>query len=130
LFTIFSIPLRVLVHYGLHLLAPGVISYVMYREQWKKAWLIMLSTMLIDLDHLLANPVYDPMRASIGFHPLHTWQAMLVYMTMIYFPETRILGIGLFFHIITDTIDAGWMMLELPHPFELGAILHHLQQFV
>ena len=28
----------------------------------------MLTTMLIDLDHLLANPVFDPDRCSINFH--------------------------------------------------------------
>ncbi len=32
----------------------------------------MLATMAIDLDHLLADPVFDPDRFCIGFHPLHT----------------------------------------------------------
>ena len=34
---------------------------------------------VVDLDHLLAEPVYDAARCSIGFHPLHTWPAMIAY---------------------------------------------------
>ena len=33
---------------------------------------------LIDLDHLLADPVYAPDRCSIGFHPLHTAPAVVL----------------------------------------------------
>ena len=39
------------------------------RTEWKKAYIIMLLTMLVDLDHLLANPIFDPNRCSINFHP-------------------------------------------------------------
>ena len=42
--------------------------------------LIMVSTMVIDLDHLLANPVYGPQRCGIGFHPLHSYLAIVVYL--------------------------------------------------
>ena len=31
----------------------------------------MLATMVVDLDHLLADPILDPQRCGIGFHPLH-----------------------------------------------------------
>ena len=31
----------------------------------------MIATMLVDIDHLLATPIYDPLRCSIGYHPLH-----------------------------------------------------------
>ena len=46
-------------------------SNTFFKKNWKTAYTVMISTMLVDLDHLLANPVYDPQRCSIGFHPLH-----------------------------------------------------------
>ena len=94
-----------LLHYSLHFLAPGLIAWVFYRDRWKQVWLILLATMLVDLDHLLATPIFDPNRCSIGFHPLHTYPAMAVYAVMLIFPKTRIVGIGLLFHMLTDGID-------------------------
>ncbi|MEL6672049.1 MAG: DUF6122 family protein [Bacteroidota bacterium] len=101
--------LQPLVHYGLHFLAPGLIAWFFFREEWKKAWLIMLATMLVDLDHLLADPMFDPERCSIGFHPLHSYYAMVVYVGLLFFPKTRIIGIGLLFHMLTDWQDCLWM---------------------
>ncbi len=49
----------------------------------------MLATMLIDLDHLLADPVYDPARCSIGFHPLHSWWAAAIYLAMAAVPSWK-----------------------------------------
>lgn len=92
-------------HYSLHFLAPGLIAWVFFRDRWKQVWLILLATMLVDLDHLLATPIFDPNRCSIGFHPLHTLPAMVVYAGMLAFPKTRIVGIGLAFHMLTDWID-------------------------
>ena len=100
--------LQTLVHYTLHLLVPGLIAYVFFRSQWKKAWLIMLATMLVDLDHLLATPIFDPGRCSINFHPLHTYWAMAVYVVLLFFKKTRIIAVGLLFHMLTDFIDCQW----------------------
>jgi len=100
--------LQTLVHYSLHFLAPGLIALIFFRNQWKKAWLLMLATMLIDLDHLLADPIFDPNRCSINFHPLHTYWAWIIYVVMIFFNKTRIVGIGLAFHLLTDFIDCIW----------------------
>ena len=97
-----------LLHYGLHFIAPGAIAWVFFRADWKKAWLIMAATILVDLDHLLASPIFDPQRCSIGFHPLHTWPAMVVYFLMLFFPKTRIVGLGLLFHMLTDYQDCLW----------------------
>jgi hypothetical protein len=94
-----------ILHYFLHLLAPGIIAWIFFRHQWKKAWLIMLLTMLVDLDHLLADPIFDPDRCSIGFHPLHTYPVMVLYGILLLFPRTRIIGIGLLFHMFTDGLD-------------------------
>ena len=101
--------LQTLTHYSLHLLAPGLIAYLFFRSNWKKAWLIMLATMLIDLDHLLADPIFSPNRCSINYHPLHSYWAIVVYVILAFIKKTRILGIGLVLHIIADSIDCLWM---------------------
>ncbi|NGX84221.1 DUF6122 family protein [Aequorivita sp. KMM 9714] len=100
--------LQTIIHYTLHLLVPGLIAYVFFRKEWKKAWLIMLATMLVDLDHLLATPIFDSGRCSINFHPLHTYWAMVVYVVMLFFKKTRIIAVGLLFHMLTDFIDCQW----------------------
>lgn len=100
--------LQTLVHYTLHLLVPGLIAYIFFRKEWKKAWLIMLATMLVDVDHLLATPLFDPNRCSINFHPLHTYWAMGVYVLLLFFKKTRIIAVGLLFHMLTDFIDCQW----------------------
>jgi hypothetical protein len=59
-----------------------------FRNIWKKAWLIMLATMLVDLDHLFANPIFDPTRCSIGFHPLHSYPAIITYFLLFFIPNS------------------------------------------
>ena len=100
--------LQLIVHYSLHLLAPGAIAWFFFRTQWKKAWLIMLATMLVDLDHLLATPIFELGRCSIGFHPLHSYYAIAIYFIMVFFPKLRIIAIGLLFHMLTDFQDCLW----------------------
>ncbi len=65
----------------------------------------MLATMLVDVDHLLADPIYDPTRCSIGFHPLHTYAPIALYGIASFFRTTRYLGIGLVIHMALDSID-------------------------
>jgi hypothetical protein len=73
--------------------------------RWWQSYLLLMCGMLIDVDHLLADPVYDPLRCSMGFHPLHTWPFVLAYVAMAFVPRTRILGIGLVIHMLLDTGD-------------------------
>ena len=77
------------------------------RDDWKRAYLIMVATMAIDLDHLLASPIYDPLRCSIGFHPLHTSIAILFYVMLCFAPirAVRYCGYGLVTHVSLDAID-------------------------
>jgi hypothetical protein len=89
----------------LHLLVPLGVALVAYRPRWRRSWFIMLSTMVIDLDHLLADPIYDPERCSIGFHPLHTLIPIVLYVAAIAHPKTRLLGVGLCIHIVLDGLD-------------------------
>lgn len=93
------------IHLVLHLVVPGAVALVFFRENWKKAWLIMVATMLVDLDHLLADPIYDPGRCSIGYHPLHTWPAIGVYALLTIPAKTRLVGLGLVIHMALDGID-------------------------
>lgn len=67
----------------------------------------MLCTMLIDVDHLLATPIYDPGRCSIGFHPLHTHWAALAYLALFIIPswKWRAVSLGCLWHLATDYID-------------------------
>jgi len=65
----------------------------------------MIATMLVDLDHLLAVPIFSVNRCSIGYHPLHSYWAILFYIFLLPFKKTRIIAIGLLFHMLTDYID-------------------------
>jgi Family of unknown function (DUF6122) len=97
------------VHYGIHFGLPLVVAIVFYKDNWLKAYAIMILGMLIDLDHLLANPIFDPNRCSINFHPLHSYYAIVVYMLLLIPKKTRLIGLGLVIHIIADTADC-WLM--------------------
>ena len=94
------------IHYSLHFIFPLLIAFVFFRKNWKKVYLIMLLTMIVDLDHLIANPIYQADRCSINFHPLHTYYAIAAYIILIFFRKPlNIIGIGLLLHMLTDFID-------------------------
>ncbi len=98
--------LKMFIHYFLHLIFPVFIALVFYRKNWKKVYLILLATMLVDLDHLFADPIFDPDRMSVGFHFLHSYYAIAVYFLMLLFKgNIRVIGIGLLFHMLTDFQD-------------------------
>lgn len=98
--------IKTFTHYFLHLIFPAFIAYLFYRKRWKNAYFIMVATLLVDIDHLFANPIFDPDRMSIGFHFLHSYPAIAVYFLMLFFKgNSRIIGIGLLFHMLTDYQD-------------------------
>ena len=92
-------------HLALHFLAPLLIVFLFFRENWKLSYLVMMATMLVDLDHLLATPIYDASRCSIGFHPLHHYWFIALYLTMSFYPKTRLIGVGLIIHVALDALD-------------------------
>lgn len=111
-----------MIHIALHFIVPLLVALVFYRRDWRKATVIMIATMVVDVDHLLADPIYDPARCSIGFHPLHTVPAILVYVALFASPlllkgrdensvwheRLRVLhlvGLGLLIHMTLDGID-------------------------
>lgn len=94
-----------MIHIVLHFVVPAAVAFLFFRSIWKKAWLIMIATMLVDLDHLLANPIYDPNRCSVGFHPLHSYLAIGIYTVFLAFPKTRLIALGLLIHMALDFLD-------------------------
>jgi hypothetical protein len=100
-----DLALRPAIHLLLHVFVPAAVALIWYRKQWARAWLWMLAGWLIDLDHLLADPVYAPGRCSIGFHPLHTTPAIVVYGLLLVPRPTRLLGLGLMIHVGLDALD-------------------------
>lgn len=98
---------RHVIHYGCHLFVPFLVGKMFWQENWWRAGLIMVATMAIDLDHLLADPVFNPSRCSIGFHPLHTLWAGAVYGGLLIVPswKWRAVAIGCIWHLCTDAID-------------------------
>ena len=93
------------IHYFLHIVFPLIVAYFFYKNKLVKSYLMLLLTMLVDLDHLLATPLFDACRCSIGFHPLHGFVAIFFYCVMLVHPKTRIIGLGLLMHMTTDAID-------------------------
>lgn len=113
-----------MIHIGLHFIAPLLVACIFYRERWRHATLIMIATMIVDADHLLADPIYDPDRCSINFHPLHKTEAIVVYLAFFTIPlifrkqaESRrltsaartfeLIGLGLLIHMGLDWMDCG-----------------------
>jgi len=104
--------IRPIIHILLHVAVPAGVARFAYPQSFLRAWLIMMAALLIDFDHLLADPVYDPGRCSIGFHPLHQYPVIAFYAMAAAWPKTRILGIGLLIHVLLDGVDCWWMHHE------------------
>ena len=111
-----------MIHIVLHFAVPLLVALSFYRGRWQSTTLVMIATMLVDLDHLLADPIYDPGRCSIGFHPLHSIPAIVVYAVLFALPvlERRrrahpgmpatlrafhLVGLGLLIHMALDWLD-------------------------
>ena len=111
-----------MIHIALHFIVPLLTALAFYRGRWRNATVIMIATMIVDIDHLLADPIYDPSRCSIGFHPLHTAPAIVFYVALFvlpllvgrknddpgFQPTARVLhliGLGLLIHMALDWID-------------------------
>ncbi len=99
--------IRHIVHVACHLFLPFAFARLIWKDNWRKAGLIMVSTIVIDVDHLLADPIFDPNRCSLGFHPLHTWWAAAAYVSLLAVPswKWRAISVGCLWHLCTDAID-------------------------
>ncbi len=94
-----------ILHLALHAALPGVVAAIAFRPRWRAAWGWMLAMTVVDVDHLLADPIYDPGRCSIGFHPLHSWPAIGAYALLLFVPALRVFASGLLVHMGVDGID-------------------------
>ncbi len=111
-----------MLHVLLHFAVPVAIAAAFYRPEATRAALIMIATIVVDADHLLANPVYDPERCSIGHHPLHTVTALGFYSLLFLLPFVirkvskagpfrsaartgQLIGLGLLVHMGLDWLD-------------------------
>ncbi len=116
------VSLPAMLHLVLHVALPALVALACYRPRWRGAALIMLATMAVDVDHLLADPVYDPQRCSVGFHPLHTLPAVALYAALAALPllprrkplgpaprrlvrVAHLIGVGLLIHMALDGGD-------------------------
>ncbi len=111
-----------MLHIALHFVVPLLAALAFYRDRWRWTTLVLIATMAVDVDHLLADPIYDPARCSIGFHPLHTWPPILLYAALfvvpvVWAPKTKsdvwkerlhavhLVGLGLLIHMALDWGD-------------------------
>jgi hypothetical protein len=99
--------LQPILHYSGHFIVPFGIAWLIWRADWRRNGLVMVAANLIDLDHLLATPIFDPARCSIGFHPLHTAYAAAAYAAMLLVPRWWVcaLGLGALWHLAVDWGD-------------------------
>ena len=97
--------LQTFVHYGIHFIVPILVAFIFFRKNWKMPAFIMLCAIVIDLDHLLASPIFDPSRCSINFHPLHSYYAIGAYFVLAIIKKTRLVGLGLLIHMLADWVD-------------------------
>ena len=120
--------MQTLTHYFLHFVFPLFIAFAFFRKDWKKVYLILMATMLVDLDHLFANPIFQANRCSVNFHFLHTYYAMLIYVALVFFRKPfNIIGIGLLFHMLTDFIDCLMMYASCKECFSDAPALELLE---
>ena len=104
-----------MIHILLHATVPALVALAFYRPQWLPVAAILLATMVVDVDHLLADPIYDPDRCSIGFHPLHSVPAIALYFVLAAFPLVR--------RLQADTV-ALQPVLRTVHLIGLGLLIH------
>ena len=99
--------IREIIHYFLHFIFPIFIAKIFFKTNWKHAYLLLLATMLVDLDHVFANPLFEPNRNSVGYHPLHSYWAIFAYFlgTIFLKGNYKIIAVGLIFHMFTDFQD-------------------------
>lgn len=113
--------LQPIAHYGGHWIGPFLIAALVWPCLHRAAnegllwWhyaLVMAAANVIDIDHLLADPIFDPDRCSIGYHILHGWEAALAFSAMLLIPRwwARAFGLGALWHLLIDWSDCQMML--------------------
>lgn len=104
--------LRFCIHYGIHFIVPIAIGFLFFKQNRTRVIFILLAGIIIDIDHLLASPIFEPNRCSIDFHLLHSYWAIAIYFLFLFFKKTRIFGIALLIHIIADVVDCFFIQIS------------------
>ncbi|WP_299534906.1 DUF6122 family protein [Ulvibacterium sp.] len=104
--------LRSVAHYGIHFLVPIAVGLLFYKSRKWHIILILLAGILIDIDHLWADPIFDPNRCSINFHPLHSYWALAGYFVLLFFEKVRIFGIAALIHMLADATDCLFLAIQ------------------
>lgn len=98
----------------IHILADVLLFFAFYlveKNFLKKEfnhWFVsfqLLASNIMDIDHLLANPIYDPNRCSINFHPLHSWYSYPFYVAGLFLRKYKYFFAGIILHLLLDYID-------------------------
>ena len=98
----------------IHLLADVVligVIYFYYTKVRKKSVnmgyisLMIFASNLIDVDHLVADPIYDPTRCSINFHPLHKLYLFPLYVLGLFWRRYSYFFMGIVLHIALDGVS-------------------------
>lgn len=107
--------LKILLHYGFHFALCPLIGYLIWQKQekGKKAFIIMLLSNLVDIDHILSEPIFQANRLSVGFHLLHSYTMIALYCLLLFIPYKKLnlwwgfrpLALGLTLHMLTDLLD-------------------------
>lgn len=119
---------RSVIHLVLHVAVPLLVALGIAGQvsslSYKLIFMVLMATMAVDIDHLLADPIYAPGRCSIWFHPLHTLWPMVIYTCMMLWPLALkivlkpiqrshqiigLVGLGLVIHMLLDWADCLWM---------------------
>ena len=82
-------------------------------QRFAQYYLLMIATMAVDIDHLVAQPIYAPLRCSLGFHPLHQTEFIIIYALLsllVLQPRQNLrfigwAGVGLSLHMLLDGLD-------------------------
>jgi len=104
--------IRFIAHYGIHFIVPILIAFYFFKDKKIQVAIILLLGIIIDVDHVLAEPMFDPNRCSINFHPLHTYWAIAAYVLLFAYRKTRVIGLALLLHILADTVDCLFIRSE------------------
>ena len=95
----------VIIHIALHFIVPAIVVGLFFRRDWRFVYFVMLAAMLVDIDHLLATPIYDAARCGIGFHLFHGFFPIVIYLVMCFISKLRYIGVGLVIHMALDSLD-------------------------
>lgn len=99
-----------LIHILSNIILIGIVclfsKYIIKKDfDWKNASILIISSNLIDIDHLFVTPIYEANRCSINFHPLHSWYIFPIYFIGLLIKKYSFFFIGIILHLTLDYFD-------------------------